>query len=93
MPNESGSASSIDERFAGFALVAKSLTWIGASAGALTLCCTVFGFVVTLMGCYHGYQSRGGAAGVGQATTYAVVSASILILLLDYVLTAIFFAK
>jgi phospholipid/cholesterol/gamma-HCH transport system permease protein len=53
----------------------------------------VFGFVVTLMGCYHGYQSRGGAAGVGPATTYAVVSASILILLLDYVLTAIFFAK
>jgi phospholipid/cholesterol/gamma-HCH transport system permease protein len=53
----------------------------------------VFGFVVTLMGCYHGYQSRGGAAGVGQATTYAVVSASILILLLDYVLTAILFAK
>jgi phospholipid/cholesterol/gamma-HCH transport system permease protein len=48
---------------------------------------------VTLMGCYHGYQSRGGAAGVGQATTYAVVSASILILLLDYVLTAVFFAK
>ena len=54
---------------------------------------SVFGFVVTLMGCYHGYQSRGGAAGVGQATTYAVVSASILILLLDYVLTAVFFAK
>jgi phospholipid/cholesterol/gamma-HCH transport system permease protein len=54
---------------------------------------SVFGFVVTLMGCYHGYQSKGGAAGVGQATTYAVVSASILILLLDYILTAVFFAK
>ena len=53
----------------------------------------VFGFIITLMGCYHGYQSRGGAAGVGQATTYAVVSASILILLLDYLLTAVFFAK
>jgi phospholipid/cholesterol/gamma-HCH transport system permease protein len=53
----------------------------------------VFGFIVTLMGCYHGYQSRGGAAGVGQATTYAVVSASILILVLDYLLTAVFFAK
>ncbi|HEX6441477.1 MAG TPA: ABC transporter permease [Stellaceae bacterium] len=53
----------------------------------------VFGFVITLMGCYHGYQSRGGAAGVGQATTHAVVSASILILVLDYVLTAVFFAK
>jgi phospholipid/cholesterol/gamma-HCH transport system permease protein len=51
----------------------------------------VFGFVVALMGCYFGYNSRGGAQGVGAATTYAVVSASILILLLDYVLTAILF--
>jgi phospholipid/cholesterol/gamma-HCH transport system permease protein len=51
----------------------------------------VFGFVVALMGCYFGYNSRGGAEGVGAATTYAVVSASILILLLDYVLTALLF--
>ena len=51
----------------------------------------VFGFVVALMGCYFGYNSKGGAQGVGAATTYAVVSASILILLLDYVLTAILF--
>jgi phospholipid/cholesterol/gamma-HCH transport system permease protein len=53
----------------------------------------VFGFTVALMGCYNGYQSRGGAEGVGQATTYAVVSASILILLFDYILTSVFFAK
>lgn len=52
----------------------------------------VFGFIITLMGCYHGYYSRGGAQGVGQATTNAVVSASILILCFDYILTAIFFA-
>jgi phospholipid/cholesterol/gamma-HCH transport system permease protein len=52
----------------------------------------VFGFIVTLMGCYHGYYSRGGAQGVGQATTNAVVSASILILLFNYILTGIFFA-
>jgi phospholipid/cholesterol/gamma-HCH transport system permease protein len=51
----------------------------------------VFGFVIALMGCYFGYNSKGGAQGVGAATTYAVVSASILILLLDYVLTAILF--
>jgi phospholipid/cholesterol/gamma-HCH transport system permease protein len=51
----------------------------------------VFGFVIALMGCYFGYHSRGGAQGVGAATTYAVVSASILILLLDYVLTALLF--
>ena len=54
---------------------------------------SVFGFIVTLMGCYHGYYSRGGAQGVGQATTNAVVSASILVLCFDYVLTVLFFAK
>jgi len=53
----------------------------------------VFGFIVALMGCYQGYHSRGGAEGVGQATTYAVVSASILILLSNYFLTQAFFAK
>jgi phospholipid/cholesterol/gamma-HCH transport system permease protein len=53
----------------------------------------VFGFIVTLMGCYHGYNSRGGAQGVGAATTSAVVSASILILAFDYVLTELFFAR
>ena len=53
----------------------------------------VFGFIVTLMGCYNGYHSRGGAQGVGTATTYAVVSASILILVFDYVLTEAFFAR
>src|SRR5271170_2094785 len=52
----------------------------------------VFGFIVALMGCYQGYYSRGGAEGVGQATTHAVVSASILILLSDYFLTQAFFA-
>jgi phospholipid/cholesterol/gamma-HCH transport system permease protein len=51
----------------------------------------VFGFIVTLMGCYHGYHSKGGAQGVGTATTNAVVSASILILIVNYFLTALFF--
>lgn len=52
----------------------------------------VFGFIVALMGCYYGYHSRGGAEGVGQATTQAVVSASILILLFNYLLTQVFFS-
>ena len=52
----------------------------------------VFGFVIALMGCYHGYHSRGGAEGVGQATTHAVVSASILILIFNYALTQAFFS-
>lgn len=51
-----------------------------------------FGFIVTLMGCYNGYYSRGGAQGVGAATTNAVVSASILILISNYILTELFFS-
>ncbi|HSR70873.1 MAG TPA: ABC transporter permease [Kiloniellales bacterium] len=53
----------------------------------------VFGFLITLMGCYHGYNSRGGAEGVGTATTNAVVSASILILCFNYFITELFFAR
>ena len=53
----------------------------------------VFGFIITLMGCYHGYNSKGGAQGVGAATTAAVVIASVLILASDYVLTELFFTK
>ncbi len=53
----------------------------------------VFGFLITLMGCYHGYNSKGGAQGVGAATTNAVVSASILILTFNYIITELFFAR
>ncbi len=53
----------------------------------------VFGFLIALLGCYQGYRSRGGAEGVGSATTAAVVAASILILAFDYVLTELFFAR
>jgi phospholipid/cholesterol/gamma-HCH transport system permease protein len=52
----------------------------------------VFGFIVSLMGCYHGFHSGRGAQGVGTATTNAVVSASILILIFNYVLTQVFFS-
>jgi phospholipid/cholesterol/gamma-HCH transport system permease protein len=54
---------------------------------------SVFGFIVALMGCYHGFHSKGGAQGVGAATTHAVVSASILILLSNYFLTALLFSQ
>ena len=47
----------------------------------------VFGFFIALMGCYHGFRTDGGAAGVGRATTNAVVSAFILILLSNFILT------
>ena len=51
----------------------------------------VFGFIIALMGCYHGMNSDRGAQGVGKATTNAVVSASVLILTINYLLTELFF--
>lgn len=51
----------------------------------------VFGFFIALMGSYHGYNSSGGAAGVGKATTNAVVSAFIAILLSNLIITVIVF--
>jgi len=53
----------------------------------------VFGFIIALLGCYNGFHSKGGAQGVGTATTNAVVSSSILILAANYVLTSVLFSK
>lgn len=50
----------------------------------------VFGFIIALLGCYSGFNSKGGAQGVGAATTNAVVTSSILILAANYILTNIF---
>jgi phospholipid/cholesterol/gamma-HCH transport system permease protein len=50
-----------------------------------------FGLLMALIGCYKGFNTRGGAEGVGRATTEAVVLASISILVSDYFLTAIMF--
>ncbi|MFQ3349101.1 MAG: phospholipid/cholesterol/gamma-HCH transport system permease protein [Paracoccaceae bacterium] len=53
----------------------------------------VFGFIVALLGCYHGMNSGRGAQGVGRATKAAVVSASVLILASNYILTEVFFTS
>ena len=53
----------------------------------------VFGFIIAIMGCYNGYHSAGGAQGVGRATTNAVVSASILILSANYLMTSLLFSS
>ena len=50
----------------------------------------VFGFLLSLMGCYFGYTSRGGAEGVGSATRSAVVASAVLILASNYLMTSYF---
>lgn len=42
-----------------------------------------FGLVITVVGCFQGFTTEGGAEGVGTSTTRAVVVASIMILVLD----------
>lgn len=49
----------------------------------------VFGIVITTIGCYKGFAATGGARGVGQATTQAVVAGSISIFVLNYFMTAL----
>ncbi|MEM6491909.1 MAG: ABC transporter permease [Pseudomonadota bacterium] len=53
----------------------------------------VFGFIVALMGCYSGFHSRGGAQGVGTATTNAVAASMALILVFNYMITELFFTQ
>ncbi|MGL4208252.1 MAG: MlaE family ABC transporter permease, partial [Candidatus Adiutrix sp.] len=51
----------------------------------------VFGFIFSSVGCYMGFYTKGGAEGVGQSTTTAVVTAYVAILVSDFIMTAIMF--
>jgi phospholipid/cholesterol/gamma-HCH transport system permease protein len=57
--------------------------------GLLKAC--VFGMIIAIVGCYQGFSAQGGAEGVGKATTRAVVMSSLLILIANYFITALFF--
>ncbi len=57
--------------------------------GLLKAC--VFGMIIAIIGCYQGFNAQGGAEGVGKATTRAVVLSSLLILIANYFITALFF--
>jgi phospholipid/cholesterol/gamma-HCH transport system permease protein len=50
-----------------------------------------FGNIIGMMGCYYGFQTEGGAEGVGKATTAAVVTSCVLILIVDYILATVLF--
>ncbi len=51
----------------------------------------VFGGIIALVGCYQGFKTEGGAEGVGRSTTRAVVLASVMILITDYILASFLF--
>jgi phospholipid/cholesterol/gamma-HCH transport system permease protein len=76
--------------FNGSVYLRNTLDFLEASDVTLGLVkAAAFGFLIALMGCYHGFRSKGGALGVGRAATYAVVSAAVLILAANYVITSL----
>jgi phospholipid/cholesterol/gamma-HCH transport system permease protein len=46
-----------------------------------------FGFIIASIGCYFGMTTRGGTQGVGRSTTQAVVYASVLIIVVDFIIS------
>jgi phospholipid/cholesterol/gamma-HCH transport system permease protein len=50
----------------------------------------IFGFIISLVGCFYGLRTTGGTQGVGRATTEAVVVASVWVFLVTSLITRIF---
>ena len=50
----------------------------------------VFGSIIPLVSCFHGFRCKAGAEGVGRATTNSVVTASVMIIIADFVLSWVF---
>jgi phospholipid/cholesterol/gamma-HCH transport system permease protein len=69
--------------------VADAIEWSDVVEGLTKS--LIFALLMVWIACYEGYRASGGAKGVGQATTSAVVTTSVLTLAIDYVLTALFF--
>jgi phospholipid/cholesterol/gamma-HCH transport system permease protein len=67
----------------------RYMDWDDVSSGVIKA--AVFGFIIAVVGCQKGFYTRGGAEGVGRATTRAVVLASIAILVTDFFLTKILY--
>ena len=65
------------------------MTWMDVWTGIIKS--FVFAIIISMIGCYMGLNTRGGAEGVGKATTVSVVTSFILIILFDCVLTGIFY--
>jgi phospholipid/cholesterol/gamma-HCH transport system permease protein len=69
----------------------RALEWNDLTQGLLKP--FVFAIVIALVGCYYGLRTTGGTQGVGRATTQAVVTASVLILILDFFIARVFVSQ
>jgi phospholipid/cholesterol/gamma-HCH transport system permease protein len=48
-----------------------------------------FGYILSSIGCFYGMRTSGGTEGVGRSTIQAVVTASVLIIFVDFLLTQV----
>jgi phospholipid/cholesterol/gamma-HCH transport system permease protein len=69
----------------------RALEWNDVSQGLLKP--FAFAFIISLIGCYYGLRTTGGTQGVGRATTQAMVTASVLIVLVDFFFSKIFVSQ
>jgi phospholipid/cholesterol/gamma-HCH transport system permease protein len=66
----------------------QTLEWNDVSQGLLKP--LVFAVVISMIGCFYGLRTSGGTQGVGRATTQAVVTSTVLIFILDLLITKVF---
>ena len=69
----------------------RALEWNDVTQGLLKP--FVFALVISLMGCFYGLRTTGGTQGVGRATTQAMVMATVLIFVLDLLITKVFVSQ
>jgi len=69
----------------------RALEWNDVTQGLLKP--LIFALIVSLMGCYHGLRTTGGTQGVGRSTTQAMVMATVMIFVLDLMITNVFVSQ
>jgi phospholipid/cholesterol/gamma-HCH transport system permease protein len=69
----------------------RALEWNDVTQGLLKP--LVFAIVISLVGCFYGLRTSGGTQGVGRSTTQAVVVATVLVFVLDLLITKIFVSQ
>ena len=69
----------------------RALEWNDVTQGLLKP--LVFAIVISLVGCFYGLRTTGGTQGVGRSTTQAVVVATVLVFVLDLLITKIFVSQ
>ncbi|HEY1495180.1 MAG TPA: ABC transporter permease [Candidatus Solibacter sp.] len=69
----------------------RALEWNDVTQGLLKP--LIFAIVISLVGCFYGLRTTGGTQGVGRSTTQAVVLATVLVFVLDLLITKIFVSQ